>query len=53
MGECVDLHLMVQGSRLQEIQQISNRRALKWDQVGLSETTRRVPVNCENERLRW
>jgi hypothetical protein len=41
-----------QGSRVQEIQQISNRRAPKWDQEGLSETTRKVALDCEDARLR-
>jgi chloramphenicol 3-O-phosphotransferase len=36
----------VQGSGVQEIQQISNRRAPKWDQEGLSETTQKVVLNC-------
>jgi energy-coupling factor transporter ATP-binding protein EcfA2 len=42
----------VQGSGVQEIQQISNRRAPKWDQEGLSEITRKVALNCKDMRLR-
>jgi len=42
-----------QGSRVKEIQQISNRRAPKWNQEGLNEATRKVALNCEDTRLRW
>jgi hypothetical protein len=47
-----DLHPKV-GVRGPEIQQISNRRAPKWDQKSLSETTRKAALSSEDRCLRW
>jgi hypothetical protein len=49
----IDLAPSVQGSGVHEIQQISNRRAPKWDQEGLNETTQKVVLNCKDTCLRW
>jgi len=43
----------MQGSRVYEIQQISNKRAPKWDQEGLSETTRKATLMRKDTRLPW
>jgi hypothetical protein len=43
------LHLQVQASWVQKIQQISNRREQKWDQERSDEITRKVVLNCEND----